>query len=162
ALPEATLVRLHWTPVEATDLAGYDLYRAENSGPEVKLNEKPLTETTFLDSHIRSGATYRYRVRSVDRRGNASAFSPPAEARPFSGEWASRWRRPAKSPEDMRITTSPSRVSRSSSGSMSSIFGGACAALPRCASEATIFSRSISSSAGKRAEWKTGARTTQS
>ncbi|MGH9443423.1 MAG: fibronectin type III domain-containing protein [Thermoanaerobaculia bacterium] len=83
ALPEQTLVRLHWPPVEAPDLAGYDLYRSENGGPEAKLNEKPLTEPSFVDTRVAVGKHYSYRVRSVDRKGNASLPSPAAEARPF-------------------------------------------------------------------------------
>ena len=83
ALPEQNLVRLAWSPVEASDLAGYDLFRSEEGGPEVRLNEKPLTETSFVDSHVTVGKTYLYRVRSVDKNGNASAPSSAARAKPF-------------------------------------------------------------------------------
>ncbi len=86
ALPEQTLVRLAWLPVEAPDLAGYDLYRSENGGAENRLNEKPLTETNFVDDNVTVGKSYVYRVRSVDKKGNASAPSPPARAKPFREE----------------------------------------------------------------------------
>jgi len=86
ALPEEHLVRLSWSPVEATDLAGYDLYRSEDGRPEARLNEKPLVEPGFVDTHVEVGKTYRYRVRAVDIKGNASAPSPAAEARPFAEE----------------------------------------------------------------------------
>jgi hypothetical protein len=83
ALPEEALVRLLWTPVEAPDLAGYELYRSEDGGPWTKLNDKPLAETTFLDRSVRAGRTYRYRLQTVDTAGNASAPSEEASARPY-------------------------------------------------------------------------------
>ena len=86
ALPEQTLVRLHWPPVEAPDLAGYEVFRSEDGAPEKRLDEKPLTEPSFIDTDVAVGKTYRYRVRSVDKNGNASAPSPAAEARPFAEE----------------------------------------------------------------------------
>ncbi len=86
ALPEQSLVRLHWTAVEAPDLAGYELFRSEDGGPEKRLNDKLLTETSFVDSAVEVGKAYSYRVRSVDKSGNASAPSPAAEARPFRDE----------------------------------------------------------------------------
>lgn len=86
ALPEQSLVRLHWTPVESPDLAGYDVFRSEDGGPERRLNDKPLTESSFVDSAVAIGKTYSYRVRSVDRTGNASEPSPAAQARPFNDE----------------------------------------------------------------------------
>jgi len=86
ALPEQTLVRLHWSPVEAPDLAGYEVFRSEDGGPEKRLDDRPLAETSFVDSAVAVGKTYRYRVRSVDRTGNASEPSPAAEARPFKDE----------------------------------------------------------------------------
>jgi hypothetical protein len=86
ALPEQDLVRLHWSPVEAPDLAGYDLFRSENGRPEVRLNEKPLTETSFVDTRVTVGKTYLYRVRSVDKNGNPSTLSPKAQARPYAEE----------------------------------------------------------------------------
>ncbi len=86
ALPEQTLVRLHWSPVEAPDLAGYEVFRSENGGPERRLNDQPLTESSFVDSPVEVGKTYSYRVRSVDKAGNASEPSPSAAARPFRDE----------------------------------------------------------------------------
>lgn len=85
ALPEEDLVRLLWMPVEAPDLAGYLLERAENGGPWTRINEKPVTESSFIDRGVEPGQGYRYRIRSVDQAGNQSAPSPEAAARPYGG-----------------------------------------------------------------------------
>ena len=86
ALPEEHVVRLSWTPVEADDLAGYVVYRAEGDGNPVKLAERPAAETTYEDRAVSSDRTYRYAVRAVDRAGNLGAASPEVAARPFREE----------------------------------------------------------------------------
>lgn len=86
ALAEQTVVRLNWAPVEASDLAGYVLFRAEGDGPFARLADLPATATTYEDRRIATDTTYRYAVRSVDRSGNLSAPSPESRARPFREE----------------------------------------------------------------------------
>ena len=86
ALAEQTVVRLSWSPVEASDLAGYVLFRAEGNGPFARLADLPAAATTYEDRRIATDTTYRYVVRSVDRAGNVSAASPESTARPFREE----------------------------------------------------------------------------
>lgn len=83
ALPEESVVRLSWPPVEAPDLSGYALSRAEDGGPLVRIADLPSTATTYEDRRVAPGRTYRYAVRAVDRTGNLSEPSPEATARPY-------------------------------------------------------------------------------
>jgi hypothetical protein len=76
ALPEANLVRLLWDPVDAPDLAGYVVYRAEGNGPFERLTKDPVTDPFFNDETAKPGKRYRYVVRSIDRAGNQS---PPSK-----------------------------------------------------------------------------------
>ena len=79
ALSEATLVRLLWDPVDAPDLAGYVVYRAEGNGPFERLTKDPVTDPFFNDEAAKPGKRYRYVVRSIDRAGNQS---PPSKEAP--------------------------------------------------------------------------------
>ena len=83
ALSEGNLVRLIWDPVDAPDLAGYLVFRAEERGEPARLTKDPVADPFFTDDTPRQGARYRYTVRSVDRAGNQSASSPEAVAQPF-------------------------------------------------------------------------------
>jgi hypothetical protein len=83
ALSEGNLVRLIWSPVDAPDLAGYLVFRAEKAGEAMPLTPEPLADPFFTDETARQGVRYRYTVRAVDRGGNRSAPSPEATAEPF-------------------------------------------------------------------------------
>jgi hypothetical protein len=83
ALSEASRVRLVWTPVDAGDLAGYQVFRAEGDGALTPLTKEPVTDPFFTDEAVAQGKRYRYTVRAVDRAGNQSADSPEAVAEPF-------------------------------------------------------------------------------
>jgi len=82
-LSEGTRVRLVWTPVDAGDLAGYLVFRAEGAGALALLTTSPLTDPFYADEAVTAGRRYRYVVRSVDRAGNRSDPSPEAVAEPF-------------------------------------------------------------------------------
>ena len=83
ALSEGARVRLVWTPVDAADLAGYLVFRAEGDGPWIRLTKDPLTDPFFTDEAAAQGKRYRYTVRAVDHAGNQSPPSPEAVAEPF-------------------------------------------------------------------------------
>lgn len=83
ALSEGSLVRLLWDPVDAPDLAGYLVFRAEAGGSPVRLTKDPVTEPFFTDTSVGQGRRYSYTVRAVDRAGNQSPPSPEAVAEPF-------------------------------------------------------------------------------
>ena len=79
ALVETTAVRLIWDAVDATDLAGYRIQRAEGTGLETlrEVGKFPLTaltqETTYLDTTVQVGISFRYEVTALDKNGNESA-----------------------------------------------------------------------------------------
>jgi len=75
-LVEENAIRLVWDGVEASDLAGYRIYRVAGT-ERVALNKAALSETNFRDSTARRGVSYIYSVVSVDDKGNES---PPVAA----------------------------------------------------------------------------------
>ena len=83
ALSEGNRVRLVWNPVDAPDLAGYLVFRAEGSSQPERLTKEPVADPFFTDESAGQGKRYRYTVRAVDRAGNQSAPSPEAVAEPF-------------------------------------------------------------------------------
>ena len=72
-LVETKVVRLVWDPVDAPDLAGYNVYRNEGQY-RLKLTPSMLTEPNFLDIAINVGIAYTYEVTAVDTSGNESGF----------------------------------------------------------------------------------------
>jgi fibronectin type 3 domain-containing protein len=61
------------------DVAGYHIYRSLDPGlPKgnwAKLNDAPLTRTTYQDEMVESGKRYYYYLTAVDAAGNVSAPS---------------------------------------------------------------------------------------
>lgn len=56
-------LRIEWGPVKTGDLpARYNLYRSEAQRMFVKLNQETITGTSFLDTKVQPGKTYRYTV----------------------------------------------------------------------------------------------------
>lgn len=72
ALLETRVVRLLWDPVEATDLAGYNVYRTEGTA-RLKLSPNPVKDPNFLDISIQIGIAYFYEITAIDTSGNESA-----------------------------------------------------------------------------------------
>ena len=73
ALVETKVVRLVWDSVDASDLAGYNIYRTEKAGRVKFTYGLPLKQTFFLDESLLPGIEYYYSVTSVDKSGNESA-----------------------------------------------------------------------------------------
>ncbi len=72
-------VSLDWLASVASDLAGYNLYRATSSGgPYSKINSALLSATATTDGGVSAGQTYYYVVRAVDNAGNESGSSNEA------------------------------------------------------------------------------------
>ncbi|HEX7807342.1 MAG TPA: hypothetical protein VF608_01410 [Thermoanaerobaculia bacterium] len=80
ALLETKVVRLLWDPVEASDLAGYRVYRTEGVGHENNIKEvgtvplvnETVTTTTISDANVDLGIAYRYGIAAIDKNGNES------------------------------------------------------------------------------------------
>ena len=90
--PQSASVRLAWTPVEADDLAGYMVLRADAATMEWNTIARHVTDTAFIDNGCPSDAAVCYAVRAIDRSDNLSPLSAPVEAA-VSGEegLVARW-----------------------------------------------------------------------
>ncbi len=71
-------IDLVWTPDTEPDLAGYNVFRHEEGGEAVKINQDPVKTPSYRDTTAASGHTYYYSVSAVDVRGNESARSEGA------------------------------------------------------------------------------------
>jgi hypothetical protein len=69
---------LAWNANTDADLAGYNIYRRNTSGPPTRLNTELVKAPAFRDANVVSGQTYFYSVAAVDARGNESARSEEA------------------------------------------------------------------------------------
>lgn len=74
-------IDLIWAPDTEADLAGYNVYRHEESNEPVKINSSPTKSPAFRDSNVASGHIYTYSVSAVDIRGNESARSSETSER---------------------------------------------------------------------------------
>ena len=68
-------IDLIWAPDTDADLAGYNVYRRQESGEAVKINSVLVKTPAFRDLNVASGHTYSYSVTASDVRGNESARS---------------------------------------------------------------------------------------
>jgi hypothetical protein len=75
---QRSFIDLVWAPVSDTDLAGYNIYRREESTSPVKLNGELVKAPAYRDENVNSEKTYFYSVSAVDVRGNESAQSEKA------------------------------------------------------------------------------------
>jgi hypothetical protein len=64
-------VDLSWEPVAATDLAGYLVYRKDGE-TWLRLTPQPIEATSYRDGNAAIGASYTYRITSIDETGNES------------------------------------------------------------------------------------------
>jgi fibronectin type 3 domain-containing protein len=72
-------IDLSWEPGTEVDAIGYNVYRSENGEPAVKITAQPIPGTSFHDEHVLAGRRYIYSITAIDRTGNESARSKPAE-----------------------------------------------------------------------------------
>jgi predicted small lipoprotein YifL len=80
ALAEPKQVRLVWRGSDATDVAGYLVFRRiGDQGAFQKLSPQLLPSPEMIDGDVTGGRSYTYRVVAVDQAGNES--EPSAEAR---------------------------------------------------------------------------------
>src|SRR5262245_35877108 len=78
----AQSVNLAWDASSDPTLAGYQLYRSEQSGSYTSpiSGTSALTTTTFTDSTVQSGHTYYYVVTAVNTSGVESPHSNEIQA----------------------------------------------------------------------------------
>jgi len=76
AQPFEGKISLGWSGVDAPDLAGYLVLRAEGDDATMRpLMTSPVTETAFVDTTTKAGTRYTYVVIAVDKAGNRSPES---------------------------------------------------------------------------------------
>lgn len=76
----AASIDLSWQPNTEADLAGYAVYRHEDSGPWQRISPKKLVVgPAFHDTQVEPGHTYHYAVTAIDQTGHESARSSEAE-----------------------------------------------------------------------------------
>jgi hypothetical protein len=69
-------ISLGWSGVDAPDLAGYLVLRAEGDDATMRpLMTSPVTETAFVDTTTKAGTRYTYVVVALDKAGNRSPES---------------------------------------------------------------------------------------
>jgi predicted dienelactone hydrolase len=81
AAPEGAAIRIRWTPADYAVIAGYNVYRATQSGqspasPYAQIGH----EGSYLDTAVTAGQRYYYTVRSRDAAGHAHAASEEVSA----------------------------------------------------------------------------------
>ena len=77
AVPTESSVELSWQPNTERDLAGYRVYRARGTAASTEVeSDEALTAPRYSDGAVERGATYRYAITAVDRKGNESGASP--------------------------------------------------------------------------------------
>ncbi|MFQ5905445.1 MAG: M28 family peptidase, partial [bacterium] len=78
-------MNLSWKPNPELDLAGYNVYRGEQSGgPYDVVNPTLVLDTAYSDSGLASGHAYYYVVTAVDTTDLESAYSEERSSRPLS------------------------------------------------------------------------------
>jgi fibronectin type 3 domain-containing protein len=72
---EGTTVRLDWDANGEADLESYQIYRATGSDASQFLDEISAAQTSYSDTTLALGSTYRYVIRARDHSGH---LSPPS------------------------------------------------------------------------------------
>ena len=62
-----------------TDLAFYRLYRKFSEKEDFTILADKVTDNFFRDKNVASGKLYIYAISAVDKKGNESEFSLPAQ-----------------------------------------------------------------------------------
>jgi len=85
ASPLWLAIDLNWDENTELDLAGYNIYKTDNSveDPEI-INSSLITENYYHDPDVIAGEYYYYRISAVDLDGNISEQSDIVQARPVS------------------------------------------------------------------------------
>jgi len=80
ALAGEGLIELTWSPSPESDLDVYRLYRSAAGAAPTLVATVPGGQTRFEDKSAAPGVAYRYTLTAVDKAGNESGSSNPAEA----------------------------------------------------------------------------------
>ncbi|UCG91427.1 MAG: fibronectin type III domain-containing protein [candidate division WOR-3 bacterium] len=76
-----------WQPSpQDNEIDSYDIYRSQAGGPFEKINSVTSGTTSFIDTNVRDGDTYRYRIAAV-KNSNVVAQSEISEEVVSSQQW---------------------------------------------------------------------------
>ena len=67
-------VTLTWRPIMKSRLSGYRIYRGNASGHQFIIGGS--NQPTFIDTEVKSGGTYYYRVTAINEFGEGHPSSP--------------------------------------------------------------------------------------
>ena len=81
ATTDGKTVSLAWTEATDTDFAETRVYKAEEGDNYFFVSAKTKGTTSYEDSNVTLGKTYKYKVVSVDKAGNESASPTPLEVK---------------------------------------------------------------------------------
>jgi hypothetical protein len=82
AIPLKEGMELSWRKNSEPDLLGYNVYRRMPGESQFEmLNESPLTQETYLDTHVELGKEYEYTVKAVDNSPRKNESEPSEEVR---------------------------------------------------------------------------------
>jgi chitodextrinase len=77
----STSISLSWSPPQPVcSTAGFDVFRAPGASGGTFTLLAQVTTTSYTNSGLTSGSTFRYQVRARDIQGNLSAFTPAVTA----------------------------------------------------------------------------------
>ena len=83
--PKPLFVELKWNSNSELDLAGYNIYRAEDiAGNYTKLNSSAYNDTLYSDNSASAGQYYYYFVKAVDIQQNESISTDTLKSRIIS------------------------------------------------------------------------------
>lgn len=85
ASPAQVSVTLNWTPNTESDLAGYIIFRATNSGGPYDTIAQAVTGTTFIDKSANQPRPYYYVIKAMNDSLIQSGYSAQASAAPVGG-----------------------------------------------------------------------------
>ena len=82
AVPGDTTATLTWDPVDAADLATYQIWEVSDPAHPIQLAAVPASVTSTSVSGLVNGTTYTVVVRAIDRAGQTSEPSAPVTVTP--------------------------------------------------------------------------------
>ncbi|HEX8521614.1 MAG TPA: choice-of-anchor D domain-containing protein [Tepidisphaeraceae bacterium] len=79
-----TQIIMDWASSTDTDFGGYNIYRSSSATTGfAKLNASPITDSNYSDRPAANKMWY-YRISTVDKAGNESAYTTSSDYRPYS------------------------------------------------------------------------------
>src|SRR5207245_4300237 len=72
-------VHLSWKASTST-VVGYNVYRRDTTGPPIRLNTRPINDTSYVDTSVQPGKTYFYFAKGVNSSGRESVPSNEVQA----------------------------------------------------------------------------------